>query len=83
MAQGGQSIKTEAMKEFQTAAEEWPGNPDLQTSASGFFSTEDLQNQSTTEFDRLIQDQNYREIFEKQVRICARGQRRCDRVSSS
>jgi ATP/maltotriose-dependent transcriptional regulator MalT len=26
-----------------------------------------LQNQSTTEFDRLIQDQNYRAIFDKQV----------------
>ncbi len=65
LAQGGHL--TEAMQEFQTAAEEWPGNPDLQTSASGFFSTEDLQNQSTTEFDRLIQEQNYRAIFDKQL----------------
>jgi hypothetical protein len=65
LAQGGHL--TEAMQEFQTAAEEWPGNPDLQTSASGFFSTEDLQNQSTTEFDRLVQEQNYREIFDKQI----------------
>jgi hypothetical protein len=65
LAQGG--ALTEAMQEFQTAAEEWPGNPDLRTSASGFFNTEDLQNQSTTEFDRLIQDQNYRAIFDKQV----------------
>jgi tetratricopeptide (TPR) repeat protein len=65
LAQSGQL--TQAMQEFQTAAEEWPGNPDLQTSASGFFNTEDLQNQSTTEFDRLVQDQNYREIFDKQL----------------
>ena len=65
LAQGGHL--NEAMLEFQTAAEEWPGNPDLQTSASGFFSTEDLQNQSTTEFDRLIQDQNYRAIFDRQL----------------
>jgi hypothetical protein len=65
LAQGG--LLTQAMQEFQTAAEEWPGNPDLRTSASGFFNTEDLQNQSTTEFDRLIQDQNYRAIFDKQV----------------
>ena len=55
------------MQEFQTAAEEWPGNPDLTTSASGFFNTEDMQNQSTTEFDRLVQDQNYRAIFDKQL----------------
>jgi hypothetical protein len=58
---------TEAMNEFQTAAEEWPGNPDLQTSASGFFNTEDLQNQSTADFDRLVKEQNYREIFDKQL----------------
>lgn len=58
---------TEAMNEFQTAAEEWPGNPDLQTSASGFFSTEDVQNESTAEFDRLVKDQNYRAIFDKQL----------------
>ncbi len=65
LAQGGHV--TEAMQEFQVAAEEWPGNPDLQTSASGFFNTEDVQNQSTTEFDRLVKDENYRAIFEKQV----------------
>jgi hypothetical protein len=58
---------TEAMNEFQTAAEEWPGNPDLQNSAAGFFNTEDLQNQSTADFDRLVQEQNYRAIFDKQL----------------
>jgi tetratricopeptide (TPR) repeat protein len=56
-----------AMQDFQTAAEEWPGNPDLQTSATGFFNHEDVQNQSTDDFDRLVKDQNYREIFDKQV----------------
>lgn len=65
LSQGGHL--TEAMQEFQTAAEEWPGNPDLQTSSSGFFKTEDLQNQSTTEFDRMIDEQNYRGIFDKQL----------------
>jgi hypothetical protein len=65
LVQGGQL--TMAMQEFQTAAEEWPGNPNLQTSASAFFNTEDVQNQSTTDFDRLVQEQNYREIFDKQL----------------
>ena len=65
LAQAG--ALTQAMEEFQTAAEEWPGNPDLQTSASGFFNTEDIQNQSTTEFDRLVADKNYRAIFDKQL----------------
>jgi tetratricopeptide (TPR) repeat protein len=65
LAQAGQL--SQAMEEFQTAAEEWPGNPDLQTSASGFFNTEDMQNQSTADFDRLVQEQNYRGIFDKQL----------------
>jgi hypothetical protein len=65
LAQGGHL--TESMAEFQTAAEEWPGNPDLQKSANGFFSTEDVQNQSTSDFDRLIDEKNYREIYDKQL----------------
>jgi hypothetical protein len=65
LAQGGQL--DDAMKEFQTAAEEWPGNPDLQKSASGFFNTEDVQNESTADFDRMIQEQNYRGIFDKKL----------------
>jgi hypothetical protein len=58
---------TDAMKEFQTAAEEWPGNPDLNTSANNFFKSENSQNESTGDFDRLVQDQNYREMFERQL----------------
>jgi hypothetical protein len=64
-AEGGQL--TPAMQDFQTAAEAWPGNPDLQNSANGFFNHEDVQNQSTDDFDRLVQEQNYREIFDKQL----------------
>jgi len=56
---------TDAMKEFQGAAEEWPGNPDLQSSANTFFGTEDVKNQSTDDFDRLVADQNYRAIADK------------------
>jgi hypothetical protein len=65
LAEGGQL--GEAMQEISTAAELWPGNPDLKTSASGFFNNQDVQNQSTTDFDRLEQEQNYREIFDKQL----------------
>lgn len=56
-----------AMEDFQAAAEAWPGNPDLQDKATIFFNTQDVKTQSTTEFDRLIQEQNYREIFDKQL----------------
>jgi hypothetical protein len=66
---------TAAMQEFQTAAEEWPGNPDLNTSANLFFKSETTANQSTGDFDRLEQDQNYREMFDRQLEfaLAAKG----------
>jgi hypothetical protein len=60
---------TEAMKEFKTAGEAWPGNPDLKTASRLFFGTEDATNQSTTDFDRMVTDQNYRGIFDKQIQF--------------
>ncbi len=56
-----------AMEEFQSAAEAWPGNPDLKDKALAFFDTQDVQTQSLTEFDRLVTENNYRAIFEKQL----------------
>lgn len=56
-----------AMEEFQAAAEAWPGNPDLEDKALTFFDTQDVQSQTLVEFDRLVKEQNYREIFDKQV----------------
>ncbi len=56
-----------AMKEFQAAAEAWPANPELEASASQFFDTNDVQNQSLTDFDRDYDNGNYRLIFEKQL----------------
>ena len=56
-----------AMEEFQSAAQTWPGNPDLQDKALTFFNTQDTKNQYLTDFDRLVQEQNYREIFDKQL----------------
>jgi hypothetical protein len=65
LAQGGQLDL--AMQEFQTAAEEWPGNPDLNTSSNLFFKTENNQNQATVDFDRMAQDQDYRGMFDRQL----------------
>ncbi len=65
LAQAGQL--NEAMIEFQKAAEEWPGNPDLNTSANTFFTHENSQNQATDDFDRLEKDSNYRGIFDRQL----------------
>ncbi|MDR0532536.1 MAG: hypothetical protein LBH01_01120 [Verrucomicrobiales bacterium] len=57
----------QAMEEFQAAAEAWPKNPDLKDKALTFFNSQDLQTQSLTEFDRLVADNNYRAIFDKQL----------------
>jgi tetratricopeptide (TPR) repeat protein len=65
LAQQGQL--NEAMKEFGTAAKVWPGNPDLTTASSSFFGHEDVANQATTDFDRLVADGNDREIFANAV----------------
>jgi len=56
-----------AMEEFQAAAEAWPGNPELEDKALSFFNTQDVQSQALVEFDRLIKEENYREIFDKQL----------------
>jgi len=56
-----------AMEEFQAAAEAWPGNPDLQDKALSFFDTQDMKSQALVEFDRLVEEQNYRVIFDKQL----------------
>lgn len=56
-----------AMEEFQAAAEAWPGNPDLEDKALKFFDTQDVKSQSLVEFDRLVEEQNYRAIFDKQL----------------
>jgi hypothetical protein len=57
----------EAMQEFQAAAQAWPANPDLKDKANLFFNTQDVKSQSLEEFDRLVNEKNYRAIFEKQV----------------
>lgn len=56
-----------AMEEFQAAAEAWPGNPALEDKALTFFDSQDLKSQALVEFDRLVEEQNYRAIFDKQL----------------
>lgn len=66
MAAQQNDLKT-AMEEFQAAAEAWPANPDLQDKALTFFNSQDTQTQSLVEFDRLVAEDNYRGIYEKQI----------------
>jgi thioredoxin-like negative regulator of GroEL len=56
-----------AMEQFQAAAQAWPGNPDLRATATGYFGSQDLKNQSLAEFDRLVQERNGRAIAAKQL----------------
>lgn len=56
-----------AMEEFQAAAQAWPGNPDLEDKALSFFDTQDVMSQTLVEFDRLVEEQNYRAIFDRQL----------------
>ena len=56
-----------ALDEFQAAAESWPSNPDLKDKALGFFNSQDVQTQALADFDRLVADNNYRAIFDKQL----------------
>jgi hypothetical protein len=65
LAQAGQL--SDAMTTFQTAAELWPGNPDLNTSSNLFFKSQDNQNQSTGDFDRLVKEQDARQLFDRQL----------------
>jgi hypothetical protein len=65
LVQGGQMPL--AMEEFQTAAEEWPGNPDLTTDSNKVFEVTDTKNVASTDFDRLAQAQDYRGIFARQL----------------
>jgi len=57
----------QAMEEFEAAAQAWPGNPDLKDKALTFFDTQDIQTQSLGEFDRLVENNDYRAIFDKQL----------------
>ena len=56
-----------AMEDFQQAAEAWPGNPDLKDKALSFFNSQDTKSQSLEEFDRLVAENNYRAIYDKQL----------------
>jgi chloramphenicol O-acetyltransferase len=55
------------MQEFRAAAEAWPANPALESNADAFFQTQDTKSQILTEFDRLVEEKNYRVLFEKQI----------------
>jgi len=60
--QGNEKMASDAMAE---ALEIWPTNPKLMSGASSYFNEKDEGNELTSDFDRDVQDQNYRAIYEK------------------
>lgn len=57
--------------ELRAATEIWPRNPALAEVSGAIFSQTDLQQQGLNDFDRLLAQKNYRQIFEDKLRFIA------------
>ncbi|PTX94076.1 hypothetical protein DB345_21185 [Spartobacteria bacterium LR76] len=62
-----QGNTTKAMEEFRSAAETWPGNPDLEKASTEYFQTEDKSTKATADFDADFKRGDFRAIAEKQT----------------
>jgi hypothetical protein len=58
-------------KELQAATELWPLNPQLAEVANTIFSQGDVQQKAVVDFDQLVGQKNYRQIFENSTRYIA------------
>lgn len=63
--------KTTLETELRAATEIWPRNPALAEVSSAIFSQTDVQQQALNDFDRLLAQKNFRQIFEDKVRYIA------------
>lgn len=66
-AASGDSEATE--KHLRDAASIWPRNPKLAEVSKKIFETSNVQNQALIDFDRLLQQRNYRLIEEQKVKF--------------
>jgi hypothetical protein len=57
--------------ELKEATEIWPRNPDLQTAFTTISSVSNVQNQAKVDFDQLLSQKNYRQIFDDKERFIA------------
>jgi len=57
--------------ELRAAMEIWPRNPALAEVSGSIFSQTDLQQQALNDFDRLIAQKNYRQIYDDKLRFIA------------
>jgi tetratricopeptide (TPR) repeat protein len=57
--------------ELRAAAEIWPRNPALTEVGTMIFSQSDVQNRAITDFDQLVSQKNFRQIFDDKLRYIA------------
>ena len=57
--------------ELRAAAEIWPRNPALTEVGGMIFSQSDVQQRAITDFDQLLSQKNYRQIFDDKMRFIA------------
>ena len=57
--------------EMRAATEIWPNNPELSSVSDQIFTQSDVQQQAMNDFDRLLQQNNHRQIFEDRMRFIA------------
>jgi hypothetical protein len=57
--------------ELRAAAEIWPRNPALAEVGNTIFTQSDVQQQAMNDFDRLLEQNNHRQIFEDRMRFIA------------
>jgi hypothetical protein len=63
--------RTTLEAELKSAMEIWPRNPDLATVSSTIFSQADVQNRALVDFDQLLSQKNFRQIFDDRMRFIA------------
>jgi hypothetical protein len=57
--------------ELRAAAEIWPRNPALAEMGGRIFSQSDVQQQAITDFDQLLGQKNYRQIYDDKMKFIA------------
>jgi hypothetical protein len=57
--------------ELKSAMQVWPRNPALAEVSSAIFDQSDVQQQALNDFERLLSQKNYRQIFDDRVRFIA------------
>jgi hypothetical protein len=63
--------KTILEEELKAATEIWPRNPQLADVAGMIFSQGNVQNKAQVDFDQLLSQKNYRQIFDDKERFIA------------